>query len=263
MAGDESMARDVRWWLRESSVRIGNLWVPGRQVETAVARYTKQIFCLTHHADCPYAFLGSATAVRFRNRSFLVWCRHQTKDYYPSDVAIPIEAGKVLISGSRFLFIEPDLLNQDEDFVDLCAMEFPIEKYDSANLVSWFFRLTGAECWSGNEDAQFFLFGYPTALRTVDYEIPHVDVKQVVTSGRYHHASASRYLHCLEMTRTANFAADGLSGGPVYQLARTRDGYFVGLAGIIMRGSDTSDYIYFIDARFLTTLLDRVCDSNS
>jgi hypothetical protein len=255
------MTRDVQWWLRESAVRIGNLWVTGRQVETAVARYTKQLFCLTHHVDYPYAFLGSATAVRYRNRSFLVWCRHQTKEYDPNDVTIPIEAGKVLISGSRFLFIEPNDSNKDEDFADLCAMEFPIEKYDSVNLDSWFFPLMGSECWRGNEDAQFFLFGYPTVLRTVDYEAPHVDVKQIVTSGRYHHASAAQHVHCIEMTRTETFAADGLSGGPVYQLVRGKDGYYVGLAGIMMRGGDASEFIHFVDARFLVSLLDNVCNT--
>ena len=257
------MTRDVRWWLRESAVRIGSLWVPGRQVEATVGRYTKQLFCLTHHVDYPYAFLGSATTIRFRNRCFLVWCRHQTKGYDPNNVTIPVEAGKVLISGSRFLYIETDESNKEEDFSDLCAMEFPTGEYDSANLDSLFFPLQSSECWGGNADARFFLFGYPTALRTVEYEVPHVHVRQVVTSGRYHHASNSREIHCLEMTRTMNFGADGLSGGPVYQLNRDSDGFFVGLSGIIMRGGDTSDFIHFVDARFLLKLLERVLETKS
>jgi hypothetical protein len=251
------VTRDVQWWLRASAVRIGSLWVTGRQVETALGRYTKQLFCLTHHVDYPYAFLGSATAVRFRNKFFLVWCRHQTKEYGPGDVTFPVEEGRVLISGSRFIYIETDDANKDEDFSDLCAMEFPTEKYASANLDSWFFPLQDSECWAGNTDAQFFLFGYPTELRTVEYEVPHVDVKQVVTSGRYHHPSNARDIHCLEMTRTQQFRTDGLSGGPVYQLAKDNNGFFVGLSGIMMRGGDASDFIHFVDARFLLKLLER------
>jgi hypothetical protein len=142
-------------------------------------------------------------------------------------------------------------------------MEFPTGEYDSANLDSLFFPLQSSECWGGNADARFFLFGYPTALRTVEYEVPHVHVRQVVTSGRYHHASNSREIHCLEMTRTMNFGADGLSGGPVYQLNRDSDGFFVGLSGIIMRGGDTSDFIHFVDARFLLKLLERVLETKS
>jgi hypothetical protein len=129
------MARDVRWWLRESAVRIGALWVPGRQVETTLGRFTKQLFCLNHHDQYPYSFLGSATALRIRDRCFLIWCRHQTKDYRPDDVTIPIDGGKTLISGSRFLYIEIDSSNKDEDFTDLCAMEFVPANYGSPNLV--------------------------------------------------------------------------------------------------------------------------------
>src|ERR1700687_1001799 len=123
------MARDIQWWLRESAVRVGNVWVPGRQVEPTLARYTKQLFCLTHYNEYPYAFLGSASGVRAGDRCFMVWCRHR-----------------------------------------------------------------------------------------------------------------ARALHCLEMTRTTEFAADGLSGGAVYHLARDNRGYFVGLAGTIVRGSNSSSY---------------------
>jgi hypothetical protein len=186
-----------------------------------------------------------------------VWCRHQTREYNPNDVTIPIDSGKTLISGSRFLFIEPDESNAEEEFSDLCAMEFIPENYGSPNLGAVFFPLTEADCWSGNTDAAFFLYGFPTSLRIVEYDVPHVHVTQVVTSGRYHKASHARALHCLEMTRTTDFPADGLSGGPVYHLARDADGYFVGLAGIMMRGGNSSDYIHFLDARFLATLLNR------
>jgi hypothetical protein len=248
------MARDIQWWLRESAVRVGNVWVPGRQVEPTLARYTKQLFCLTHYNEYPYAFLGSASGVRAGDRCFMVWCRHQTREYSPDDVTIPIESGKTLISGSPFLYIERDESNADEDFTDLCAMEFIPKNYGSPNLDASFFRFNTSECWPGNTDATFFLFGFPTELRQVDYGIPHVHVRQIVTSGRYTRVTSARALHCLEMTRTTEFAADGLSGGAVYHLARDNRGYFVGLAGTIVRGSNSSSYIHFLDARFLTRL---------
>jgi hypothetical protein len=257
------MARDVNWWMRESAVRIGTIWVPGRQVETTLARYTKQLFCLTHHDTCPYAFLGSASGIRFGSKCYLVWCRHQTREYPPNDVTIPIEDGKTLISGSRFLYVEPAPSNDGEDFTDLCAMEFEQEKYGVANLDASFFRLNEADCWQGDADAQFFLYGFPTALRKVDYETPHVHVSQVTTSGRYVRATRARALHCIEMTRTKEFSSDGLSGGAVYHLTRGPNGYFVGLAGTIMRGSESSDYIHFLDVRFLVELLKRQSEADS
>jgi hypothetical protein len=257
------MARDVDWWLRASAVRIGTIWIPSRQVEATLARYTKQLFCLTHVDDFPYAFLGSATGIRFGSKCYLVWCRHQTRQYKPDDVTIPVEDGKMLISGSRFLYVEPDNSNDGEDFTDLCAMEFQPENYGIPNLDASFFSLNEGDCWRGNADAQFFLYGFPTTLRNVDYEVPHVHVCQVTTSGRYIRSTKARALHCIEMTRTARFSADGLSGGAVYHLAKDSNGYFVGLAGTIMRGGEASNYIHFLDVRFLMELLKRQSEAVS
>jgi hypothetical protein len=253
-----TVTRDIPWWFRESAVRIGSLWVQGRHTETMLARYAKPIFCLTNFAGCPYSLVGSATAVRFREKCFLLWCRHQTREFGPDEVTIPIDAGKTLISGSRFLFIKVDDSNRDEEFTDLCAMEFIADNYGAANLEFSFFQLKGEECWTGNTDARFFVFGFPTDLRMVDYEKPHIDVRQVVSSGRYLRASHASAVHCLEMTRIHRFSADGLSGGPVFHLGRNKNGFFAGLAGIMMRGGNASEYIHFLDARFVVKLLERL-----
>ena len=127
--GVRKSPRDIEWWLTESAVRIGSIWVPGREVENTLGRYTKQLFCLTHHEQYPYAFLGSATAVRFGEGYFVLWCRHQTRDYQPDDVTIPIESGKTLISGSSYLFIDSDSSNAEEDFLDIWAVEFVPKNY--------------------------------------------------------------------------------------------------------------------------------------
>jgi hypothetical protein len=119
-----AMARDVNWWMRESDVRIGTIWVPGRQVETILARYTKQLFCLTHVDTYPYAFLGTASGVRTGAKCYLLWCRHQTQQYQPDDVTIPVDDGKTLISESRFLYVQPDKSNDGEDFTDLSPWNF-------------------------------------------------------------------------------------------------------------------------------------------
>jgi hypothetical protein len=257
------VVRSIAGWVKASAVRVGELWLPSKQVEPSLARFTQQLFCLTHHDEYPYAFLGSATGVRFKGRFFLVWCQHQTKGYQPDDVTIPIESGKTLISGSQFLFVRPDDSNKEEDYVDLCAMEFIPEKYSSPNLDTVFFSVKEDECWQGNTDAKFIVFGFPTESRIVEYEKPHVHVSQVVTSARYDGKTSSQGLHRLEMTRTTSFSSDGLSGGPVYHLAKDSKGFFVGLAGTIMRGSATSDYLHFLDARVLLMLLNRYLTSNN
>ncbi|WP_143271762.1 hypothetical protein [Bradyrhizobium mercantei] len=81
------------------------------------------------------------------------------------------------MSGSRFVFATDDDGTTDEDFKDLCAMEFAPENYGSPNLESAFLPLVEDDIWQGDVGAQFYLFGFPTELRLVDYELPHVHVR--------------------------------------------------------------------------------------
>lgn len=110
-----------------------------------------------------------------------------------------------------------------------------------------------ADVWKGNPDANFYLFGYPTELRSVDYELPHVHVQQVVTTGEYAGSSYARYVHSLKITGNKTFAQDGMSGGPIYHIAKDNYGFFVGLVGIMVRGGNQR--VHFVDVRFILSLL--------
>jgi hypothetical protein len=44
-----------------------------------------------------------------------------------------------------------------------------------------------------------------------------------------------------------------MSGGSVYHIAKDRDGFYIGLAGIIVRGG--KQHMHFIDVRFVLSLL--------
>ena len=117
------MIRNLAGWIGASAIRVGKLWVPGRHTETVLANYTKQTFCLTGHALCPYSFLGSATAVRFGDEgTFSCGVDTKQKEHAPNDVTIPIEGGKTLVSGSRLLFVNDDESSADEEFKDLHAI---------------------------------------------------------------------------------------------------------------------------------------------
>jgi len=247
------MIRNLSGWSAASAVRIGKLWVPGRNTEKTLGKYTKQIFCLNGHEQYPYSYLGSASAVRFGEKCFILWCQHQTKGYSPNDVTIPIEGGKTLISGSTHHVVTEDESNADEDYKDLCAMQFVPDNYRSPNLEAAFFPLHEQDAWRGNRDTRFQVFGFPTELRRVDYEQPHVHVGQVTTSADYGQASNARYLHSLDITGKQSFDADGMSGGPVYHVAQDREGFYIGLAGVTVRGN--RQHMHFIDVRFILSLL--------
>jgi hypothetical protein len=254
-----ALVRNIPAWMQASTVRVGQVWIQSRNVEQCLARYAKLIFCTTGSNDHPYSLVGSSTAIRYGKQCLLFCCQHQIQQFRPDEITIPVDkSGKILISGSQFLWIERDDKNKDEDFRDLCAMIYDTENYGEPNLEFSFFGLTEKECWKGDTAAQFYLFGYPTSLRNVDYEIPHISVKQVVVSAVYSGRSHSLGLHRIEMTRTAEFSSDGLSGGPVFHISKDQKGFYAGLAGIVIRGSDTSNFLHFIDARLVFSFLEKL-----
>lgn len=251
--------RNLPAWFSATAVRIGKVWVQSREVEKSLARYAKLIFCITGSNEHPYTLRGSATALRTGKHCVLFCCRHQIKGFQPDDVTIPVDKdGKTLISGSQFIWINLDEHNKDEEFLDLCAMVYDIPKYKEPNLEFSFFDLLESDCWNGDTGSQFYILGYPTNLRDVDYDIPNIAVKQIVTSAKYMGRSHASGLHQIQMTRTALFSSDGLSGAPVFHISRDGRGFFVGLAGVIVRGSDTSDFLHFLDVRILLRFLEKM-----
>jgi len=238
------------------AVRVGQMWVPIEQVPDFLARFSKQIFALNSDRDHPYSLLGTATAIRYRGRGVLFCCKHQIKGYDPDDIVIPTDKhGKILVGGTRFIPMPVNDQNRDEEFTDICAFVFDPSKYDVPNFEYGFYDFVERDCWTGSVDSEFILLGYPTRLRNVDYDIPHIALKQVTFRGRYSAASHAVGLHRLQMQRTAQFSTDGMSGGPVFHLGLRDDDHHIGLAGIVMRGSDTSEFIHFMDVQALFSIL--------
>jgi hypothetical protein len=53
------------------------------------------------------------------------------------------------------------------------------------------------------------------------------------------------------MMRTGDYSSDGLSGGPVFHLGQDAQGFYCGFASVILRGSESSDMIHFLDVRLM------------
>lgn len=254
--------RSIEGWIGAASVLVNDIWIPGKYVEATIARYAKLIFCLNPSPEYPYSLRGSATGIRLGDRCFIFCCKHQIADYRPDDVTVPADdSGKLLISGSRFIQARKDKHNAEEEVHDVCAITFNPEDYEIQNLSAHFFAVEQEHIWTGETDAHFFVFGYPTHLRDVDYESPaHIAVKKTVTSARYVRPTNASGVHVIEMTRTSAFATDGLSGGPVFYLGRDQNGFFMGLAGMVLRGGETSDFLHFFEARYLLRFLQETSE---
>ena len=92
----------------------------------------------------------------------------------------------------------------------------------------------------------------------MDYLLPHITARATQVTGTYDGKSNSPHVHRLEMNRKENFDADGMSGGPVFYIgARGIARYFIGLAGMVIRGSQTSDILHFIEADYLLLMAEH------
>jgi hypothetical protein len=82
--------------------------------------------------------------------------------------------------------------------------------------------------------------------------LSEIKVKMIVTGAKYGSATSAAGLHSLVMERKGAYSADGLSGGAVFHLGEDARGFYCGFAGIVLRGSDTSDILHFMDSRLIS-----------
>ena len=258
-----NLRRDIPFMFEATSVRIGNIWVQAREVEKTVARYAHQVFCLPDGVDY-YALRGTASALRYKNNCALFVCRHQYRDFPADRVMIAEDEGaKNLISGSTLITVTPETHNKDEEILDVSAMRYEPKNYSKPNLESRFFPIIESDLWKGNADANFFCYGYPfehvkMKIDKEDGKLQAIDVRKVFTSAKYAGKSAAQNTHRIEMTRLTEWDSNGMSGGPVFHIGQDSQGFFVGFAGIITRGSPSSDFLHIVDANFLLKVLKQM-----
>jgi hypothetical protein len=255
-----TVAADITARIGSGYVRIGGLFLPPSQVVKTLHRYAKALVCENDVPEFPYTLRGTMAALNLGGRHFCVFCRHQIKDYDPAKVTLfPLAAGgSQHIGGGTGRHIERNVSNADEEFIDVFGIEFKPEAYTIENLGSEFFPVCHEDCWPTSTTGDLIAFGLPSALQNFNpredeagSSLGEVNFLTVVVSGRHRHASNARWVHEAEMIRTEKFPADGMSGGPVFHIGRDAQGLFIGLAGMIMRGSPTTESFYFIDTGFL------------
>jgi hypothetical protein len=239
-----------------ASIRIGSIWLPVRDLPSALARHTKLVFCLTGSEAHPYSLRGSATGLKFQDRHLLFCCGHQIKDIEPRNVVISLDKeGRTLISGQQIVSLNSQVeALLGEEILDVTAMRFDPAKYDPSPVDFGFFDIKGADVWNGEPETTFLVFGYPTSLRSVEIDdisgaLSGLKVKMIANSATYHQTSQASGVHAIRLQRSGDYTSDGLSGGTIYHVGEDAQGFYCGFAGLVMRGSETSDILHFIDPR--------------
>src|SRR5262249_41948041 len=110
--------------------------------------------------------------------------------------------------------------------------------------------------WDGKRETTFLVYGYPTELRELAVDeisgvLDGIKVKMTANAGWYSHASSAAGVHAIVLERSGRYSSDGLSGGAVFHVGEDARGFYCGFAGIVLRGSDTSNIIHFIDPQLI------------
>ncbi len=245
-------------------IRIGRVWVRVSDLPDSLSRFTRLVFCLTGSNEHPYCLRGSATSLRWRDNRLSFYTQHQVAGFEADKIAMPLDQeGKVLVSGSTHIRMMPTEATVGEEFGDLGAMHFKPEDYPALNLDRCFFELLDGNLWRGEQASTFIIYGYPTSLRDMEHAEPshalsHIKVRQIVTAARYVQASHALGAHVVELQGEGDYSRDGLSGGPIFCLGEDAQGFFCGFAGIILRGSDTSNLMHFLDARVVMQFMAKM-----
>ena len=252
---------DLAGLSRAKSVRVGALSHPAADAERVLHRYCKHIFVLNDSDEYPYSFRGSGAAIRFGAQHLMFCTSHQFSDLEPDRIAIvPSVARTKTITASTLHVTHPHDPADDGEYLDVRAFEFRVEKYDIPNLTSDFFSIDETSLWpSGSLSThRFFVFGFPFKRQSVDFDTPRIDARVVAVGATYDGKSAADWVHRIRMDRREPFDPDGMSGGPVFYLGRRGADFFMGFAGIVVRGSASSELLHFIEAGFLRHFADIV-----
>jgi hypothetical protein len=229
-------------------VQIGSLWHSAWDLENALHKYCKQIFALTDDPQFPYCLMGSGAAVKMAGRHFLFCCRHQIRDYAPDKIAIPLSHEKKIMSASSMRQLAITDANRDGDTIDVAAFEYHVENYGMPNLTSEFFPAEDARIWpSGSAQMPFMVFGYPSTRQLFDEA--GIGARSIEVQAIYDGATSSPHLQRVTLQKPID--ADGMSGGPVFYIGGAPGSFFVGFAGMVMRGGKNSNHLHFMTAHFL------------
>ncbi|QGM44538.1 hypothetical protein [Methylocystis heyeri] len=252
-------------YLAGKAVRIGRLWCSPRSVETTLHRHCKKIVGVT---DMGYGYPGSSTAVAFEKRCLLFCCGHQIGSFNPDQIGIwPSYNREWIITGNSMVIAEASQQIEYDELIDVRSFNFPVESYEIPSLRSEFFDIQESEIWKPGRERVFIVYGYPTEFQDIGFdedsgENTHVHARCMQTTGFYDGPSNAPHVHRLTMSRRGSFDADGMSGGTVFYLGVDGNGFFVGLAGMIIRGSRTSNIIHFIEVSAIKLFASHVASKN-
>ncbi|MBN8916336.1 MAG: hypothetical protein J0I31_12145 [Rhizobiales bacterium] len=234
-------------------VELNGLIIPGASVDAVLGRHAFNLFVHNDHDLYKVSLIGSATAIRYRKREFLLTTQHQLRGIDLPNVAMMTDTGSHVITSAGSRHFEP---RSDTDAYDITAFEFTEPCAAYPELKRRFFNLRRVPNDVLNIDViGFLLTGFPSKAQA--YEIAdknHIGVGRLAVVCTLEPQPNDPALLCVKAVSPLDLDPDGMSGGSAFviQMQDGRPQAF--FAGIIIRGG--LEHFYVLKSGFVRAFLD-------
>ena len=244
-----------------NKVKVGNYWHPAKDVATVCSKSVRRLVMKAVGCENYWGMRGSVTLVDWHGQCFGLFTRHQIKDVkfdnlpesFSENFMVPSLQPKfknLSITSLRF-----PSSGADEEYYDIVTFLLNHKDKDVIREKPYFSRfLLGQKVTEGS----WFYVGYPNLGESLVYSDEGdrvVEFKQSVLLRNCvpeEGYSGPKYLKRFSH-ETPQHLVDGLSGGAIFCLTKTQEGYEVALDSIITRAN--GNFMYGINSNFLDVLM--------
>lgn len=241
----------------ETSIRIGSLWVRPKEIQAHLGRYAQRFVSLNDDDVYQFQHLGSASAIKYRGRYFVISTDHQLKLGRIGQIGVLCGLGHVVITPNLMWTVETRFGDERDDNLDFAIYEFDPEDYKIPSIASQFFEVDIRAGIASSVGKIVIVIGYPTRLQNIDYYDGKVDLLLVSSFVELVELTSSRYVYTFRTLAEDRFIEDGMSGSPVFEVVHENEIFQVKWLGIVVRGGKQSQYGRVICADFILRQIDR------
>ncbi len=228
--------------LLKLSVKFNGIYVPGKELEKTLSRFTQMVFVGTQMPNYPVILRGSATTIRFLNRDLLVCTQHQIADVDWQNVGMMAEGGQTFVtSGGHSNYS----ISTDTDAFDIVAFNFSEPVAGITELRSRFLNLTNVRPLE-QEILGVLVVGFPYADQVYDVgeHNNHISqTKRLILCKPDSEFPSDTALVRVTPMQPLQFDADGMSGGTAFLLLADGSDFTVAFGGMVVRGGREGFYI--------------------
>ncbi len=235
------------------SVNVNGLIIPGRSVQSVLARHAFNLFVANDDEVFRVSLVGSATAVRYRGREILLTTQHQLKGVDESRVAMLTDSGSHSITSGGRRGYRP---HPDSDAHDIVAFNFTEPCRDRPEMKKRFFDLRSAPPNTLNVHVlAMLLAGYPSSDQVYElHENNHLGLAQLQVACLPDSQPNDEALLTVKAVPPLKQHPDGMSGGAAFVIQWENGRPKAYFAGIIIRGG--KELFRILKAGFVIAFLD-------